>query len=420
MVEAVLNILFIIHGGLFIGLNIYFLIKGYRHSILYLYPILFWFNILPSLIHVFAGIPDYSYWVNISLSANDIVANMIYKIFIIIVSLVMWVPYLLDKTKTKEEKKYVNEKMANYMLFLQVLPLVYIILTPKYWGNFTAYGARYLDDSIPEIPNYLLSLSSLAFGFYWLNNDFKFVKRNIISVILLIIAIYLRGSRAIIMNSAIIFCYAILISGKVSFKRIFPFLLVGCIVSLVFLYSYHLLFRTSDQSFYTYYSIDLSRDYSVIYSIYSQINDIQILAYPLQGFIFCVLFWLPRALAPWKPYPYSSYLSASLLGRSIEDVPALGVRTTTNIFSQVVSDCGIFLGILFSALLMYVLCRIIDRSNSINLKYFLLYISFELLTMDFAYWAIEIVLFLVYILIIKLYKKYGNQIQSQFSKCLKR
>jgi hypothetical protein len=44
----------------------------------------------------------------------------------------------------------------------------------------------------------------------------------------------------------------------------------------------------------------------------------RVLAYPMSGYVYCALFFVPRSLAPWKGYPTAQYFTGYVVGMSAE------------------------------------------------------------------------------------------------------
>ena len=264
-------------------------------------------------------------------------------------------------------------------------------------------------EGVIEIPAYILGISTIAFLYFLLNTEKKYVKKNILSVILMIITIYLRGSRAIIATVFAMGFYVLILSNKLNFKKALKIILILIPIFMIAFYGYHLFFRNASESFYSYYSIDFSRDYTTIFSIYAHQNGINILEYPGQSFIFCLLFWLPRSIFPWKPYPFATYITLALLGSNINNVEYLSLRTTTNIFSESIANFGIIFGTIFIIIIIVLLIKSIDKVKNINFKFLLIYLAYEIMILDFANWVISFGFMSIIILLIE----YENVIRDR-------
>ncbi len=326
---------------------------------------------------------------------------------IIIISLIWFISFF--DVRSKKIKKDVvliikndeikNDLFLNLMVCIQLIPIVIALLVPSYRGNFLSYGARYTMSNVAEIPAFILGIGSVAFVFYLLHIDNKRRIRNIFSIVLAFLTVYLRGSRAIIANMMVMSMYAFLLSDKIEFKKLFKIILFLVPFCFLLFYLYHLLFRNSSESFYSYYSIDFSRDYTTIFSIYAQTHGIEVLEYAGQSILFCLLFWIPRRIFEGKPFPFPTYMTLALLGTPIKYAKNLTMRTTTNIFSEGISNFGIVLGTLFIVIVILIVLRVIDSTKSISFKFLWIYIGFDILVLDFANWIYP-VLFMLLVFVI--------------------
>lgn len=409
VMKIIIDILFILVSLFFLGINIYELSKNKKKSVLYIYPIIFIFNVLPTIIHLFFGQADYYYLKFANISSRDRLSNMIYEVIMILVIVGIWAVSYYNFRHKKIEKSDVKMSLSNIdkktflncMLVLQLVPIVIALVVPQYRGNFISYGARYNINGVAEIPPYIIGIGTIAFLFYLINTNKEYLKKNVLSLILMVITIYLRGSRAIIATVVAMGLYALLLSGKLKFKRAMKIVIILVPLFLLGFYIYHLLFRETAQSFYSYYSVDFSRDYTAIFSIYAKLNGIEILEYFGQSFLFCLIFWLPRHFFPWKPYPFPTYITLALMGKEISQADYLTMRTTTSIFSEAIANLGIILGTVFVLIALSWLIRFIDKMNNINYKFLLIYFGFELLTLDLANWIIPFLFMSIVILLLE-------------------
>lgn len=428
MLKTLLDILFVIVSLLFLGMNIFYLFKNKKNAILYIYPLIFIFNVLPTIVHLIFGQADYLYFRWASIASNDLYANMIYELIIIIISISIWGISFFDfRTKKIGLKEYkicqpnenLKKNILKCMLFLQLMPIIIAMIVPSYRGNFFQYGARYTVKGVAEIPSFILGIGTIAFIFFLFNTSKENKKENILSIFLMVVTIYLRGSRAIIANVMVMGVFALLLSDKINFKKAFKVLILLIPIFIGGFYAYHLFLRDATESFYSYYSIDFSRDYTTIFSIYAQQHGIKILEYAGQSILFCLLFWLPRSIFSWKPYPFPTYITLSLLGYDIKDATYLTLRTTTNIFSESITNFGLVFGTLFIIVTLTIVIFLANKSEKSNTKLLLIYIGYEMMVLDFSNWILDlgfiaiIILMFDYNLMYKLknkLKKYGNKI----------
>ena len=408
MIKMIINILFIGVSLFLLSMNMFYLFKNNKNAILYIYPLIFIFNILPTIIHLIFGQADYLYFKWATVATNDTYANMAYELIMTIISVVLWGFSFFDlKTKRAGLKDFFiyevdgpkKKNILKCMLLLQFIPILIALIIPSYRGNFLQYGARYTVEGVAEIPPFILGIGSISFIFFLLNTDKENKKYNVLSVIFMILTIYLRGSRAIIATVMVMVVFSLLLSNKINFRKAFKILIILIPIFLFGFYAYHLFLRDASESFYSYYSIDFSRDYTTIFSIYAQQHGIKILEYTGQSILFCFLFWLPRSICPWKPYPFPTYMTLSLLGSDIKDAEYLTLRTTTNIFSEFIANFGIVFGSILLVLILLLIIVLINKCQKINTKLLLVYVSYEIMVLDFSNWILDLGFIAIIILI---------------------
>ena len=161
--------------------------------------------------------------------------------------------------------------------------------------------------------------------------------------------------------------------------RVF-FPLVLC--ALLFFSSFYLIVvrtlrDTGFNSVYEMLRVDFGRDDVTKYVIYHEffLGD-HILDYYGQSFLSTLFIWVPRSIWPSKPYQDYQYLTSSILGLPISELPA---GTTPCWFEMCIINFSYF-GLLLSCVLIVALCHLTDCVKSASTEAMLFVVILALLT----------------------------------------
>jgi uncharacterized membrane protein YhaH (DUF805 family) len=175
--------------------------------------------------------------------------------------------------------------------------------------------------------------------------------------------------------------------------KILPILGISLILfSGFYLIAIRPLSDTSFESVYEMLRVDFGRDDVIKYVINEEIvNERMILEYRGETFISLLLFFIPRKIWPTKPYPHYMYLTASILGLSIYQLPA---GTTPSLLEMTICNFGV-LGFPIGIVILCVLTYLIDKCKDIDRKAIFLILSIVLLTQSMDVYSIVILLLIL-------------------------
>lgn len=401
-------------------LNFVDLRKGFKQTFLFIYPVFYIFFILPILIKPIFGMPDYESFVDVYSSIEDPNSICIYLLFILLTSIFFFLFYAKSRRKSvaqsvvHEDTKPTNNIMKpknNYIengVFIgSFLAIVYFVINPQYWYLIGGYGFNYLYEEDQNFPVPILSFTMLACLIY-----IYISKKNVIKSFFiyfnLAFSVYIKGSRAMLFTSVVFVAFALILSGKVNPRKVTNILLICIPILLAFGFWYEGIYRPQDSSLYTYMSIDMSRDYTTIYAIHSELTHNMILDYRGQTFISDIFVWLPRSIFTSKPWPFAEYITVALTNSPHSAIGTMGWGTTTSIFSEFIANMGL-IGLPTSVVLVQFAINKIDKVKQEPLKFIFIYVLFMLFTVQFQAFAVAIILFVCYYIFLSYLQKVHNK-----------
>ena len=144
--------------------------------------------------------------------------------------------------------------------------------------------------------------------------------------------------------------------------------------------------------------VDFGRDDVTKYVIKQVLLERKnIIDYPGQTVIADLLMFVPRKIWPAKPYPHYRYLTASILGVRLQNIPA---GTTPSLFEMSLCNFGWF-GIPITVIFLIMLCKLTDKRNNLSFKVIMLLIFTNLLSQALDAIMIMIPILIVYVLAYK-------------------
>lgn len=371
------------------------------------------FLCIPILLNYCIGIPTYNYisWYKSFLPSMESESiAFIYDMYIL-VSIILLYCYArsYDRRKSKY-KKYEDIKLNglfNNRIFLTIVivsPIIYIILS----GKMTSYliyassGGRGIEDTgFTTFLSMLILFSIYAFCYQFFTKPVT--KGRFLILLLYSFAIsWINGKRFIIALMLIVYLFFYTRSdlSKKTRKKLeiyTPFLFVALVL---FSYYYLVVIKPlSDVSFNSVYDmlrVDFGRDDVIKYVINKELfQKSRILDYRGETFLSTFLTFVPRAIWPNKPYPHYMYLTASILGTSIDKLPA---GTTPSWFEMCIANCS-WLGFVIGIVFIPILCKWCDRLKSIPYQMLMLVFIIVLVTQStdayVGFWVLIIVQFLI-------------------------
>ena len=382
----------------------------------YIIAIIYVFCVIPIVLNYFIGVPNYFtvYWYKPFIKAmNNNTVNIIYDGYISFTIIILYMLFAVKKSQIELKREntltslfYNNKSIAILLIFL---PFIIILLTGTL-KNYTVYNTSSLrgfsEDISISLVTPALILSVFTFFSVYFKDNFNF-RKMIISLIYFICIVWVSGKRFMIANIIVLLIFYIVnsnISEKIrkKFFKLFPIL---CILLVIFSGFYLIAVRplsdTSFKSVYEMLRVDFGRDDVIKYVINEEIiNNNKILEYRGETFVSLLLFFVPRKIWPSKPYPHYMYLTASILGLSIDQIPA---GTTPSLLEMTICNFGI-LGFPLGIIILCILTYLIDKCKDIDSKAICLILSIVLLTQSIDVYIIAIVLLILMRIFMLLFK----------------
>lgn len=364
--------------------------------------LLYVFNCIPVLCDIIFGIPDY----NTSCAGfkqaqdNDLVC-IIYDLYILLLFLALYRVSKVSNIKWENRAEYdVSidlQKIPSMGLFaLIIAPFVHLILS----GNiglvliYGSYNDRGLPSGFTKTSGLLVIVSILAFCL-WLFKQKIDVKRWIIFFIYGVLISWLNGKRYVVITVVYAFFYMYTTTKK-NYKRkgVLPLLVIVGILTVVYAGYYLINIRgiaNNAAELYTSLRIDLGRDDVVKYTILEEyINDNHILDYPMQTILSTLFMLIPRTIYPTKAYPHYVYLTASLYGTTVENIPS---GMTPSILEMMIANFRWF-GMPICILFLCQFCKWADNSNNYSKKF-----CFAILLMGMLSQSLDAMLVVFYLVL---------------------
>ena len=368
-----------------------------KPSSLTIYTILliFVFNCLPIVLDLLVAKPMYNlfpWYSYFDIAANIEEVNIVYSLYII------WVLFCLHLNLSTERKISQEEIIVNKsgvfkgkrLIVVSLLPIILFVISGVLSSNPLAMF-RYVSNSSRGFNDVFTSLSSSLelLGIFsitvWFFQSKEKKGGNIALLILYYFLIaWINGKRYIVVTQLLLFSYFFLNNNAARIKvpKIkLKWVLLG-LLTVAFYFIYLIKFKVIGDItlnfLYLTYRIDFGRDDVTKFVIYKEIIEKNpILEFRGQTFLSALLFFIPRAIWPNKPYPHYRYLTSSLYNIGILDIPS---GMTPSIFETSIANLGMFGGILFTPMLFLILLRTANRANSISRKALYLILLTALLT----------------------------------------
>lgn len=373
------------------------------------------FMCLPILLNYFIGIPTYRYisWYKSFLPSmeSESIAH-IYDLYILMSVIFLYryaVSYDRKKSRYKEYEATELNGIFNNRVFLTLVifsPVLYIVISGK-MSSYLIYasaGGRGLEDT-----SFTTLLSTLIlFSFYAFCYQF-FLKpvtkgRFVILLLYSLIASWINGKRFIIALMLIVYLFFYTRSdlNKRTRKRLeisMPILFVALVLfSYYYLVAVKPLSNVSFDSVYDMLRVDFGRDDVTKFVIEQELfKKSPILEYRCQTFLSTFLTFVPRAIWPNKPYPHYMYLTARILGTSIDKLPA---GTTPSWFEMCIANCS-WLGFLIGTISIPIFCKWCDKIKSIPYQMLMLVFIIVLITQSTDAYVGFLMLIVIQFLIVK-------------------
>ena len=415
------------------SVTVFFLFNGCiefrRNKMWFIYFIYFFLFCFPVAFNYFLKAYYYSgYWYGYSVIQDDVLTCVIYDIVIIAIAIASYFiieHYKVDETTIDDSHSFFKKKIVVCGLYaFAVAPILLFFLfsiVGKYnpfiifkfgWRytyerqqwDYVGYGAveRLTYISIVSVA---LLISNLNFKrmFSFKNESKSYIIFNVCKLLGLIIcfalAILIQGKRSIFLYSALV--TAITLSFKFMRNKKFWISLIALafVISVVVFVCIYLAkeYRISGGEFgpqsYTALRVDLFRDQSLKFAIYSAIHskEIRIVSFPGQSYLTEIFYLFPIVYLPISfKRGYETYFTASEMLAPISYLDA--GRLTNSGIDELVANFSFF-GILIYLVLFWLFVRRLSKSSS-DTKIVLIvgFVLFLMYTTSYICWYFEILL----------------------------
>lgn len=371
------------------ALKIFFANKRTQYVFYLIFYLFFVFPvILQSIFHY-----EYEGFWKANAALNDNFATGMYYCFIAIFSTY----FVLRKKKEKYnvvEYERNQSLLSKFSICFILFTTLFTIATNGISIIFAGFGAR-LNNSNYSINEQLISISMILYLFLFFKDKKINYKKIIIPTLCILLLMWIHGKRFIIAEFLLLFVVLLLITNKITGKKFILLSIIMCVGIIGFSYVYGVFFKKNATSLVEYFSIDLSRHYTLIYQFYCQKNGIDISVNTFDAIIAILFFMVPRSLWIQKPYPFSNAITRSLIGYTPANVN-LGWSTTVSIFCDLFDSLSYF-GLILAAVLIYQMCKKVNKSQRIEMIILGNYLLLNLFTVQIvASLTVIIICYLVF------------------------
>ena len=238
-------------------------------------------------------------------------------------------------------------------------PSIYLKFSYFYMNSYNSSSSEYLyHTSTITLVNYIAFASAML--------SYLFKRKNAMSIeiyLAILLYVWIDGKRALLTFSLIGILIIDLLKKKYRSRAIVYFQKV--IFFAVLIIGYFILYSSvtgkgSDETFYVQYSTYYGRMSNVKTAIYDVLNTNSILDYKGQTLLYNLLFFVPRVFWPGKPAMYCKYFTAYVYNRSSSLF--LPWNLQVNVWSEFISNCGLW-GIILAIALIIIVSRISEKSG---------------------------------------------------------
>ena len=285
------------------------------------------------------------------------------------------------------------------------LPFIHFLV----FGNLSSllmYGtnlSRGLGSSFTSINANLQIVAIVSLSVLYFKSSPSVFKTFLFFIVFFAIS-YLNGKRYMLAMGIFSFFYMYVLkrrysASKVNLKVVIP----SAVLLLLFFSSFYVtnvktMTDGSFESTYTSMRVDFGRDDVVKYTIKKELIDgVPILEYPGETFISIIGMIIPRSIWESKPYPHYRYLTASLYGVKMEDIPA---GMTPSVLEMFISNFG-WLGMPLCIIFLCWYCLKADKTGSFSTKLLYVFILIGLLTQ-----SLDALLIVFYVFLLIVFKDY--------------
>ena len=441
-IELFIKIIVFIILSLFLLLCLKKIWRGKTAIQFYFYLIYYIFFVAPLIFQLIFSDHSYTSFVRADEAMSNPLANLIYDIFCLALGLVIYISGVKTKNRKLELLKY-NRSVIYVCYAIMVLVFLYTVLTNNPL-NLLTYGSSY--KGLANVNESLTGMGTICFlvilsqkkaitSFTLSGKDtetrIKIRKKKAVSNFIFYTSIFLVfafcwfvGKRYIVAETLMVSFVVLGMSNQISGKKFMIMSVAGFAAILVFCVVYAIVLKGNFSSLTDYLMVDFSRQYTLVYQFHCFLTNKSISVHRFDAVLYLLLFWIPRAVWPTRPYPFVNQLTYSLI--SWYDTPSgenVGWATTCSVFSDLF-DSFRFVGLILGFLLFMYLFRCINRSNKLYFKTILLYLLIRLATVQISSAIVPIVVCFIMIALahiaskkLKLFSRKGKKKYAKHAYC---
>lgn len=355
------------------------LLQGYRNSVLPVMIVLGILTGLPLLLDVLVGRPSFLNNPSFRLANSDEVTNIIYCGYVAAVPPILWRFGRAKRTETNDhEISWQNaSKGIQVVLATAVLsPFLALTIAPDP-AIYEQYGAALIGKLVGDVDTFhsyiaiLSRISILATGALLLMTKRLRAYHFLIAAPAVLGSLWLIGKRADVALAALVLIYVVWQQRLLKGPQ-FVALGAGLAVAMgLFSLAYQSNLRGDESggvaSGYETLRVDYGRDAQIRMSIFAQQHpdQMKILEYPGESYLFDATFFVPRQMWKDKPLPYAQYFTSAMYRQPPK---VWGWGMTTSWLEEALSNFGRF-GYVFAPLSLALFCKFGDRQTSALVRF---------------------------------------------------
>lgn len=371
------------------------ILQGERNGALFLLLVHFVFNGISLLLDVVHGKPRFTEWVGLRLGTHgDPRVDVLYPLYMLLCG-VLWyaargrpvaaLPLHEGSLVPASRRALV---LATGSVFV-VAPLAVLLIAPdrsayaQYAGAVSGRGSEAAREFHAWLA--LSTLLALAAAGMVLAAARSAASAFVALGPFVAVAVYLNGKRHAFAFALVLAVLVLWLRGALRGARLVAAVLGATMVMAAFTVAYHVTFKpvgSSPDELYEGLRIDYSRDHTIRTALYAELHpeQVKVLEYRGQSFLFDATFLVPRSIWPDKPYPYAQYMTSAVL----DSEPRMwGWGLTTSLLDEAIANLG-WAGLLFGPLLLLGVVRSSDASGSAFVSCAGTFIGCGLLVVEFA------------------------------------
>ncbi len=379
--------------------------RGRRDSLLFLFLVFYFYFGVPIFCDFVFGKPNYGEQPGFAIVTNDATTQAIYCLYVCFVPL-LWLPFLLSHP-SRELSQHAERHGTVYLGILAAFVVLPVVLAsfapdPTVYRDYAVFVGVHDQSGDREYYKFVQSSTFLALmAAAGIISSAARLGRAICLVLPFVgCAIWLNGKRTAFAFAIVLTVYVLWQRRAVSGRRLLFVAFAGAVAIAVLSTVYQATVRDKDTQSLTksdYYDglrVDFGRDEHLKFAIYAEIHDeFRILEQRGQSLVFYTTAYVPRALWPQKPFPFSAYYTCAMLGISPR---LLGYGVTNCFFDECLANFG-WIGLVIAPVILGLVCRFGDSPNEVFISVMTglvaaLLISVELIAFAplFVFWVVVV------------------------------